>query len=297
MKPGGPPILSLLRVRQWHKNAVVPAGLLFSERWHEPSAWRQALLAALACCLASAAGYAVNDLLDAAADRAHPRRRHRPLAAGTVGRGTAGALAALCLAAAVALAAAANLATAGLVLGMVANTAAYSAWLKHVRIVDIFSISFNFVLRVLAGVAAVSVAPSGWILLCTFFLALFLAAGKRLAEFQAEEASGAAAGAARPVLDGYSAVFLRSVMTLSSGMAIVAYALYTILSRRGGDVVLTVPVVAFALLHHQARVTVDGRGEEPSEDLLRDRVLLLAILAWAALFWATSGHAGFVLRE
>lgn len=292
--PGGPSplasVASLLRIRQWHKNAVVLAGLLFGDRARDAAAWRQALLALLACCLVSSAGYVLNDLLDREADRAHPRKRLRPLASKALSPGTATGLAFFCLVSGLLAAAAVNQTTALLALGIFANTFLYSLRLKHVRILDLFSIALNFVLRVMAGVAAVAVPPSGWILLCTFFLALFLAAGKRFAEVGDGDA-------ARPVLGGYTAAYLRSAMTLCSGMAIVTYALYTILSRRGGDVVLTVPLVAFALLHQQARITVDGRGADPSEEMPGDRVLLATLLLWAVVFFLTSGRGHLFLRE
>src|SRR5205823_4086527 len=203
-------VLVSLRPRQWVKNLFVFAGLVFGQRLFTPSFW-PALGAFTIFCGLSGAVYLVNDIADRSRDRLHPKKRERPLAAGRLSVGVA-------LAVAVALTAAGLVAAARLSMGLllvaiayVVLLSAYSAWLKHVVIVDVLTVAVGFVLRALAGTLAIHVAISGWLLICTILLALFLALGKRRHEYLA---LGAEAARHRPILAEYNAGLLDQMIAV-----------------------------------------------------------------------------------
>ncbi|MBL8765547.1 MAG: UbiA prenyltransferase family protein, partial [Phycisphaerae bacterium] len=189
--------------------------------------------AAGAFALASSAGYVVNDLLDRVADRSHPRKRKRPIAAGHVGVGQAAAWAGVLGMASVALLLAIGMPTVGwvaLTLGLyVLNVTAYSAWLKHVLILDVIGLALGFVLRVMGGCAAAGVEPSVWLLNVTFFLSMFLAFGKRLGERKAladDDGDGGRAIEHRRVQAGYTDSFLQMAVIVTAGATLLTYASY-----------------------------------------------------------------------
>jgi 4-hydroxybenzoate polyprenyltransferase len=171
-------VLRSLRPRQWAKNLFVFAGLVFAQKLFSPAAL-VALAAFLIFCALSGAMYLLNDVADRQRDRLHPVKRARPVAAGRLHPGTAVAVAAgligVGLGAGVLLSP--SFALAGL--AYVLLLGAYSAWLKHLVIVDVLVVAVGFVLRAVAGAVAIDVEISGWLLICTFLIALFLALGKR----------------------------------------------------------------------------------------------------------------------
>lgn len=223
-------LLRLARPHQWAKSVFVLIGPLYGLRNFERGAWGDVLVEALAAAgafaLASSACYAVNDILDADADRAHPRKRNRPVASGAVSKPMAWAFAG-----AMALAAAAMTLllpaqfrpwVGALVLVYALNVTAYSAIFKHMVIADVMSLSLGFVLRVLGGCAAVGIGPTTWLLNCAFFLAMFLALGKRLGERK----TLADAAAARAVQGRYTDDILRMTMIATGVALLITYAGY-----------------------------------------------------------------------
>src|SRR5262249_19753374 len=183
-------VLVSLRPRQWVKNLFVFAGLVFEQRLFTDSFW-PALVAFAVFCALSGAIYLVNDVADREKDRLHPKKRERPIAAGRLpGPVAFGAAAALVVVALVV----ATRPSLGFFAGAVAYVvllSAYSAWLKHIVIVDVLTVAVGFVLRALAGTLAIHVAISGWLLICTILAALFLALGKRRHEYLALGAEAA----------------------------------------------------------------------------------------------------------
>ena len=217
--------LVALRPRQWLKNLLLFAGIIFAAELGDPTRWLEAVAAFVAYCAASSAAYLVNDLRDVDADRLHPVKRRRPIARGELRPRTA-----VVLAAALAVrrrspsppcSASASLAC---LLGFAALQAAYTLRLKHVVLVDVLVIAALFVVRAAAGAVAVDVRISPWLLVCTGLLALFLALGKRRAELVLV---GAERTPGRPVLEGYSLALVDQLLAAVAGATIVAYALYT----------------------------------------------------------------------
>ena len=268
-------LIALARPRQWIKNGFVLAPLLFSGSFAEPDQVRRALVATLVFCVASAAAYVLNDLLDLEADRLHPiKKARRPLAAGRVSRRQAvWLLWSLWLA----VAASAMLTPRpGLVaVAYVALTAAYSLKLKHVPVVDLFVLSAGFVLRVFAGARAIDVVLSPWMLITTLSLALYLAANKRREELTAH------GGAGRRVLGTYTPALLARYADWAAVGAMVFYCLFVVTVRPA--LAASVPLVLFGLFRYAYRVEAAGEGESPTDVVWGDRVLLLTVVAWAAL--------------
>ncbi|MEJ5170491.1 MAG: UbiA family prenyltransferase, partial [Fimbriimonadales bacterium] len=172
-------LVRLARPHHWTKNLLVFAGLLFTGSFRDPAAWSASLLAFAAMCLVSSAFYAWNDVRDSERDRSHPRKRLRPIPSGEVTRGQATALAAALLAGGVLLALQLRPAAASLVALYAGMQLAYNAGLKAVPILDACVVGSGFVIRAALGAAAMDVAVSGWLLLCTGALALLVSFGKR----------------------------------------------------------------------------------------------------------------------
>lgn len=274
-----PPLLVALRPAQWTKNLFVLAPLLFGKALTRPEVAGRTLAAFAGFCAAASALYLVNDVLDRQADASHPVKRLRPVASGEVGVVTALAAAALLLGTALlvlGLAAAAALPWVGL---YVVVTLAYSLGLKSVPLFDVFVIASGFVLRVLAGSAASAVKPSHWLLLCTFFLALFLALSKRRGEISNFGVAG------RSSLREVPLALVESLEGVTLGITIVCYALYTVSVEtvawfRTDGLLATVPIVVFGLFRWRLLET-RGKGEDTASDLLTDPGLLLTVLVWA----------------
>ena len=280
-------MLRLLRPRQWTKNALLFAALVFAEKLFVPEALLRASLAFVCFCLASSSGYVVNDLVDAPRDREHPEKRSRPIASGEVGRRPALMLAVGLTAAALALAAALGAAFLGAVLVYLALTHFYSFVGKNVAILDVMLVSAGFVIRAVAGALAIPVPWSDWFVLCTLFLALFLALSKRQAELLR---GGEAASLTRPVLAAYTPGSLAAFTATSMAAALITYALYVhAVLEKYPWLSLTLPFVMFGLFRYQLLVETRGLGEKPEDVVFEDRPFQVclagfALVALAALY-------------
>ena len=268
------------RLRQWTKNALIFAGIVFAARIGDWQRWSEAVAAFLAYCAASSAAYLVNDVRDTELDRLHPVKRHRPIASGDLSERAALGVAIVLAAFAVAVASLLGTRSLALVLAFLSLQAAYSLGLKHVLLLDVAAIAGLFVIRAAAGAVAVRVHISVWLLVCTALLALFLALAKRRAELVlvAEKATPG-----RPVLHGYSRYsqgLLDRLVVVLAAATVVVYALYTAVSGNSRLLVLTVPLVAFGIGRYVLLVRSHGAGEEPEEILLQDLPLLGAIGLW-----------------
>jgi 4-hydroxybenzoate polyprenyltransferase len=268
-----------LRPRQWPKNLLLFAGIVFAAELGDAARWAEAAAIFIAYCAASSAAYLVNDLRDAADDRAHPVKRDRPIARGELSSERALVLSAALAAGALVVAALLGFASLLFILGFVALQLAYSLGLKRVVLVDVAVIAGLFVIRAAAGAAAVHVRISPWLLVCTALLALFLGLAKRRGELvlvRGDRTPG------RPVLDGYS---LRLVDRLLYGVAaatVAAYAAYA-LTAHSPWMALTIPFVAGGLVRYLVLVHRHDLGEEPENVLLADRVILGCVAVWAVV--------------
>ncbi len=270
-------LLAALRPRQWTKNVLLFAGIVFAAKLGDPWRWLYALAAFAAYCAASSASYLVNDVRDAPHDRMHPVKRLRPIAREEVTARTAHVAAALLLALAVVLVAPLGIVSLGFLAAFVVLQGAYTLRLKHVVLIDVMTIAGLFVLRAAAGAAGVHVRISPWLLLCTALLALFLALAKRRGELVLV---GADATPGRPVLEGYSLALVDQLVGVVAACTVIAYSLYTFTARDSKALMATIPFVVFGVFRYLLLIHRQDLGEEPEEVLLRDTPILLCIAAW-----------------
>jgi 4-hydroxybenzoate polyprenyltransferase len=275
-------LVASLRPRQWTKNLLVFAGLIFSRGLHEPVLLARSTLAFVLFCLLSGGVYLINDVLDAERDRAHPQKRHRPVASGRVRPSVALAAGLLLLVGATLAAFALSLRLGVVALAYAALLTAYSIGLKHVVIVDTLIIAGGFVLRALAGVVVLDIEFSYWLLFCTILLALFLTFGKRRHELLALEGG---ATDHRPILSEYSPQLLDQMIAVVTASTLMAYALYTMApdthARLGTTrLPLTIPFVLYGIFRYLYLLYRRDLGGNPSEHLLTDRALLVAVALW-----------------
>jgi 4-hydroxybenzoate polyprenyltransferase len=273
--------LQLLRPRQWTKNLFCFAGLIFSGRASDPYWLGQAFLAFASFCCAASCVYILNDIIDRTRDREHPLKRSRLVASGKISLSGALLLALVCFVAAILFGSVVGFGLVLVLLLYLAMNVAYGWWLKRFLILDVMVLSAGFILRIFAGTEAVDVYPTGWILLCTFFLALFLGFGKRRAELNALQER---AVNTRAVLQDYSIVMLDRFSNISATLAVAAYALFTMSPAQDHTLIITIPPVVFALFRYLYLIERKEKGEAPEETLLEDLPIQAAVALWILLY-------------
>ncbi len=276
--------LRILRPKQWSKNVLVFAAPGAAGVLGEGEAIVKTLIAFVCFCLAASGTYCWNDALDATEDRHHPTKRHRPVASGAISRRSAMTAGTILLIAGVGLAFAASWHLAVVTAGYVGLTIAYSTVLKHEPVIDLAAVAAGFLLRAIAGGAAVDVDISTWFLIVAGAGSLFVVTGKRHAEMLE---LGDRAAEHRRALAHYSLGFLAYVRGVATSVAIVAYALWAfdVSSRTGNEVLFQLSIVPLVLgLLRYALLLDEGKGGAPEEVVLADRVLQVVGLAWLVLF-------------
>jgi len=275
--------LETLRVRQWVKNLFVLAPLVFARAVGPTERTVRGALAFLVFCLLASAVYAINDVLDADRDRLHPVKKNRPVASGRLPIRTASALAVGLIAASLYGAARLGTSFAAVASGYLLLNLFYSTKGKEIVFVDVVSIALGFVLRVLGGAAAVQVRASGYLLACTFLLALFLALGKRRHEI------GSLGGKAeqRSVLQHYRPRTLDLALLgvgLATAAAYVAYTLDPGVRAFFGTPWLpaTIPFALLGIARFLRLLGREGSASSPTDEMLRDPIFVLNLIAWGA---------------
>jgi 4-hydroxybenzoate polyprenyltransferase len=280
-------LLASLRPRQWVKNLFVFAGVIFSQQMLTPLAWTALGAFAIFCGL-SGAVYLFNDVADAERDRLHPSKRLRPVASGDLSRTTAVIFGMLLLAGCLVAAFRIGVSFALVALGYAALLTAYSVWLKHVVILDVLTVAAGFVLRAVAGAVAVAAEISGWLLICTILIALFLALGKRRHEYRSLARDAAAH---RPILAEYSESFLDQMISVVTASTVTAYALYTMSPETVAKfhtrlLPLTLPFVLYGIFRYLYLLYRRDLGGNPSDLLVTDKALLFDALLWTLATFA-----------
>ena len=278
-------LLRCMRPNQWTKNAIVLAAFFFAyfdkgQNLSLTAGLRVALPAVFLFCLASSGIYIINDLRDIASDRAHPRKRFRPIPAGRVQPGPAITLSLVLLVVALASAWILRPAFAYVLLAYVLIQLIYTFALKHQALVDVFVIALGFVLRAIAGAVVMDIHISKWLLLCTFLLALFLALCKRRHEKRMIHPDGNTDS--RPSLEQYDAVLLDLLIAISAASTIVCYAIYTMwaetVTKFGTDrLAYTVPIVIFGVFRYMDLAYRHEKAERPEKVLLTDIPIILTL--------------------
>lgn len=263
-----------LRPRQWIKNLFVFAALVFVREFNDLTKIKLSVFAFLLFCMASSAVYLINDVVDLPADRLHPTKKMRPLAAGKLRVSVA--LIVVVLLAVVSLPAAFYLNSLfGLtLLGYLYLNLLYSLWLKKLVIIDVLAIAIGFVLRVVAGALIIQVAFSPWLVFCTFFLALFLSISKRKSEVL------------RGAVSPYTVDFINQMNMIVLPLTIVTYTFFTFSSEHSKLLMLTVPIVLYGLFRYlyildRKRVLDDG----PTDDFYSDYHLQFTVACWIVVIF------------
>jgi 4-hydroxybenzoate polyprenyltransferase len=269
-----------MRPAQWLKNGIVFAGLVFGGKLLEASAVASATLAALAFCLLSSGFYLINDVRDRDADRLHPAKRMRPIAAGERAPRPAAVLGVLLILFAIAASALLSWSLMYVFLAYAGLMAAYNLGLKEIAIIDVFAIAGGFVLRAVGGAIVVDVSISPWLLVCTMLLALLIGFGKRRHELVVlNDARGH-----RRNLSVYNQAMLDQSVAVSAAGTLIAYAVYTFDSESAQNhhrMMLTIPFVAYGVFRYLYLLYLGGQGGAPETMLLTDRPLVAAVAAWA----------------
>ncbi len=275
-------LLTALRPKQWTKNLLLLAGLLFTlDAKHGAHDFQRAALGFVLFSLLSSVVYLVNDVVDRDSDRLHPKKRRRPIATGELSVTTA-----LTAAAALGTVALVGSFLLGRLFGLTALayfllTLLYSFALKHVVILDVLALAAGFVLRAIAGAVLIGVSISAWLILCTLMLALFLGLSKRRAELIAVQQSGTAG--TRRILDEYSAEMLDQMIVIVTSACLMSYTLYTVESpaaNRHHYLMLTIPFVLYGIFRYLYLMHRRALGESPDAVLLEDRPMLVNVLLW-----------------
>lgn len=280
-----PAVLRLVRPRQWPKNVLVLAAPFAAGELAANGVPLRIGLAFVAFCLVASGIYCLNDARDVDADRAHPTKSFRPVAAGEVKVGTAFGLGAALLLAGLGVAALVDYQLLIVVSVYVAVQVGYSWRLKEMPVFDIAAIASGFVLRSVAGGAAAPVPISQWFLIVAGFGSLFIVAGKRSAE---HVDLGVDAGTIRATLGEYSLGFLRFVRSVSAAVCLAAYCLWAFerpLEVGGGEIWYELSIIPFvlAILHYALRLE-QGEGAAPEDLVLEDRALQVLGVCWIILF-------------
>jgi len=275
-------LLRSMRPHQWTKNVFVFAALIFAQKFDHLEDIGRATAAFGLFCALSGAVYIINDLADREKDRAHPRKRLRPIASGSVSAAAAQVFAAVLVVGSLCLGFALDTG-----FGMVASTyfvvnLAYSFYLKRIVILDVMTIAFGFVLRAVAGAEVIHVPISSWLLLCTSLLALFLGFCKRRNEltYLQGDASGH-----RESLREYSVAFLDQMISVVTASTVIAYALYAMSPEvqeklHTHYLGVTVPFVLYGIFRYLYVLNMKGEGGSPSRVLLEDKPLLINVGLW-----------------
>jgi 4-hydroxybenzoate polyprenyltransferase len=276
----GSHLLTAVRPREWIKNTFLFAPLFFSQNVLNPELVLKSTYAFALFCLAAGGVYLINDISDRDADRKHPEKRNRPIAAGTLPVHLAGCTAGLLLVIAVAGSFLLGFSFGLVTLAYVGLVVTYSKWLKHLVIVDVFAIAAGFVLRVAAGAVVIGVVMSHWLVICTMLLALFLGFSKRRYELVTLTSERS-----RRVLAEYNPLFLDMMIGIVTSATVVSYALYTVsqetVHRFHTDrLLLTLPFVLYGIFRYLYLVYHKNYGGDPSRTLVSDGPLIVNIVLW-----------------
>ena len=272
-------LILLMRPKQWVKNGFVFAPLIFTGLFLDLASVSQTLIAFLLFSLAASATYVLNDLTDIESDKKHPvKSLKRPLAAGWVTPAQAKVLLAL-LYLILALGVFFQPLIMAVVGGYLVLNLAYSYYLKHQPVLDIFTIAIGFVLRVYAGAVAISVPVSSWMFVTTLCLALYLAAIKRRQELLQTKMDG------RKVLARYSVSLVERYAEMAATGALLFYSLFVMSARP--EMVFTIPFVLFGLFRYWYVTEIQQGGESPTDALYSDKQLIITVIGWlVVIFWA-----------
>ena len=268
--------LKLLRVHQWTKNLFVFVGVFFAELFLT-SILIDAIFVFVSFCLASSIVYIMNDIKDVESDRQHPKKKHRPIASGAITEKQAIGVLALLIVGITLSFLIIPLHAIFIIVSYIAFNMAYTQLLKHIVLLDVFSIAFSFMLRVFAGTYGIGVPASSWLLITIIALALFLSLAKRYNEISLVGKKH------RKVLGMYSPEYLNNLVMISATLSIAFYSLYTISINKNIFHIATIPLVMYGFFRYLHITHIQKGGGDPSEELYKDKHILVVVLLWIVL--------------
>lgn len=273
-------LIKLMRPYQWIKNTLCFAGIAFGLHFSEPILLKNAIFAFIAFCLIASSVYIINDIIDVNEDRKHPKKKFRPIAAGDVT-----VLSAKILSIGLALLACliAVWVSYKLLLLLVlyfGMNIYYSYYGKHVVILDVFIISFGFLLRLLAGTSAIKIPITGWITLCVIMLTLFLGFAKRRAELLFCEVNNVQASLKRRVLEHYEPRMLDIFLAITACGSVLGYSLFSVIASPHKNIIYTVIFVIYGIFRYIYMLYKTESGQDTADDLLDDRHLIITVILW-----------------
>lgn len=280
-------IIRIIRPHQWVKNFFVFIPLFFGGSLFDTADWLASSVAFVSFCLAASAIYCLNDIIDIDADRRHPRKCHRPIAAGLVGKTEAYVLfAALALVSMVLPIAFGNILLASVIAIYLLLNTAYCLWLKQHAIIDVCIIAMGFVLRIVAGGVATDIVLSRWIVMMSFLLTLFLSFAKRRDDVLIMNQTGEAP---RKNTIRYNLTFINQAITITGAVMLVCYIMYTVSPEvierfHCPNLYMTSFFVILGLLRYIQLTVVDEKSGDPTRLVLSDRFVQLVILGWILSF-------------
>jgi len=269
----------MLRPKQWTKNLLLFAGLVFSLNLFQLSLVFYAAMAFISFSLLSGGMYILNDIIDIEQDRIHPLKKHRPLAAGKIGGRQIVTMLISLLFLSLLIAWLINIPFFIMSLLYLALVSSYSLWFKHIVILDVFAIAFGFLIRAIAGAVAINVIISPWFLVCTLLLSLFLALTKR----RQESVNLSNGTEHRKVLEHYPVQYLDQLISIVTASTIIGYSLYTFTATKSNYFMLTIPFVIYGIFRYLYLVHKKEMGENPVEILFKDKPMIINILFWVFL--------------
>lgn len=276
-------LIKAMRPRQWVKNILIFAAVVFDRKIGDPSALLSTIAGFLLFSLVASAIYLINDITDVQADRNHPTKKNRPIASGKLPIPLAGTTATALLVISLPLAYLLSPGFALICLVYFLLNLAYSIWLKHILLIDVLVLASFYVLRVAAGVTMINVERfSPWLYIATTFLALFLGIGKRRTELVNGHDTF---NNTRKVLSNYTLPYLDQLIMIVLTITIVTYSLYTFSAPNLPDnhiTMLTIPFVIYGVFRYLYLIQVEGHGEAPEEIVLTDRPFQINIILWSA---------------
>ena len=266
--------LKLLRPKHWLKNLFVFAPLFFSGRFSNEGGLITTSFVFVVFSLVASTVYIINDILDQEQDRLHPHKKHRPIASGKVTIWEAIIM---------------SMILAGMAIGIIYKwvpeiawvmalyfglNVLYSIWLKNIEIMDILLIAGFYLLRLIAGGIATHTFISSWLILCTLFLSLFLILAKRKAEYHHEKR--------RKVLDAYNPILIDHLLTISAGLTLISYSLYTILGVESQWAVYSIFFVLMGMFRYLMITYISNEAEYPEKIVFSDKIILASMIGWIA---------------
>ncbi|MBX2975896.1 MAG: decaprenyl-phosphate phosphoribosyltransferase [Ignavibacteriaceae bacterium] len=276
--------LKLLRITQWIKNFFLFVPLVFSKHLFHPGYFETSLKGFIIFCFISSVVYIMNDIADVESDRLHPKKKFRPLASGKIQKKNAILIASGFSTFFIVMLVQSNLSFVYFAVGYLVLNIFYTFSLKHIVLLDIFSIAAGFMIRIAAGAVIINVELSSWLILTTLFLSLFLAVSKRRSELV--QKTGESEFSSRKVLESYSINFLDQIATIAGAGVIVSYALYTVSSRtitifRTENLIYSTVFVVYGIFRYMFIVMSNNKGENTSEDIVSDLPMIVNAILYS----------------